>query len=86
LNEAALWEDAAIDDLVQLAARDRRQAERVRKSLRAYLQTREGDAAKLSGKTDQWRLRVGDWRVIFSLDAEGAVHVLRVVNRRDAYE
>jgi mRNA-degrading endonuclease RelE of RelBE toxin-antitoxin system len=39
---------------------------------------------KLQGQRDEWRLRVGDWRVIFSLRS-GEIIVLDILNRRDAY-
>jgi mRNA-degrading endonuclease RelE of RelBE toxin-antitoxin system len=35
---------------------------------------------------DHWRLRVGDWRVVFHYAADGTIEVDRVVNRRDAYD
>ena len=44
-----------------------------------------GDVVKLA-KTDEWRLRVGDWRVRFGRDTEtGVVNVLRVLPRGRAY-
>lgn len=44
-----------------------------------------GDVVKLAN-TDEWRLRVGDWRVRFDRDAEtGVVNVLRVLPRGRAY-
>lgn len=45
-----------------------------------------GDIKKLQGRQDQWRLRVGDWRVIFEVDARGhTVYIVRVLARKDAY-
>ena len=42
------------------------------------------DLKKLSG--GDWRLRVGEWRVMLELDNRtGRITVQRVVNRRDAY-
>jgi mRNA interferase RelE/StbE len=44
-----------------------------------------GDVVKLTN-TDEWRLRVGDWRVRFERDVEtGIVNVLRVLPRGRAY-
>ncbi len=41
---------------------------------------------KLQGVAGQWRLRVGDWRVRFSLSDDGkVVDVLRVLPRGRAY-
>jgi mRNA interferase RelE/StbE len=45
-----------------------------------------GDVVKLAGSDDEWRLRVGDWRVRFQRDPEtGVVYVLRVLPRGRAY-
>ena len=47
--------------------------------------TAYGDVQKLTGTTNEWRLRVGDWRVIFAFDPPGSITVLAVALRRDAY-
>ena len=41
---------------------------------------------KLKGYKDQWRIRVGDWRVLYTID-DGAklVSVMRIAHRREAY-
>lgn len=45
-----------------------------------------GDVVKLVGK-QEWRLRVGEWRVRFGLDREArVVVVLRVLPRGRAYD
>lgn len=44
-----------------------------------------GDVVRMTG-TDEWRLRVGEWRVRFTRDpATGVVYVLRVLPRGRAY-
>jgi mRNA-degrading endonuclease RelE of RelBE toxin-antitoxin system len=44
------------------------------------------DFAKLGGRTNRWRLRVGRWRVILGSDNRtGVMTVARVLDRRDAY-
>ena len=44
------------------------------------------DLRKLAGRRNEWRLRVGDWRVLLERDpAAGVVWVMRVLHRRDAY-
>lgn len=44
-----------------------------------------GDVVRLVN-SDEWRLRVGDWRVRFQRDQEtGVVNVLRVLSRGRAY-
>ncbi len=44
-----------------------------------------GDVVKLTGSQDEWRLRIGDWRVRFHRDSTGLIHVLRVLPRGRAY-
>jgi len=45
-----------------------------------------GDTRKLQGTPDQWRLRVGDWRIRFRRDdANRTIRVLRVLPRDRAY-
>ena len=42
---------------------------------------------KLRGYKDQWRIRVGDWRVVFIIDDDAKrVSVTRVAHRREVYE
>jgi mRNA interferase RelE/StbE len=42
---------------------------------------------KLKGYKDQWRVRVGDWRVVYIVDdAAKLVSVTRVAHRREVYE
>jgi mRNA interferase RelE/StbE len=41
---------------------------------------------KLRGYKDKWRIRVGDWRVVYIVDdAARLVSVTRVAHRRDVY-
>jgi mRNA interferase RelE/StbE len=45
-----------------------------------------GDVVRLAGVGDEWRLRVGDWRVRFTRNLEtGVIEVLRVLPRGRAY-
>ncbi|MDQ3692487.1 MAG: type II toxin-antitoxin system RelE/ParE family toxin [Chloroflexota bacterium] len=45
-----------------------------------------GDVKKLQGSEDEWRLRVGDWRIRFTRDgATGDVLVLSIEPRGRAY-
>ena len=42
---------------------------------------------KLKGYKDLWRIRVGDWRVVYMVDdAAKLVTIARVAHRREAYE
>lgn len=44
-----------------------------------------GDVVKLAGTDDEYRLRVGDYRVRLTRDSAGTVLVLRVLPRGRAY-
>ena len=48
---------------------------------------RPAGCKKLSGYNDQWRIRVGDYRVVYLLDgAKAFVTIVRVAHRKDVYE
>ena len=69
----------------QLRNIDREIAMRILLALTRYAETGDGDVRALEGKfTGTHRLRVGDWRVRFRR-VQGALHVLAVENRGDAY-
>ena len=53
-------------------------------ALHRFAQTGEGDIKKLKGDTEDCRLRVGDYRVRFTADAE-SITVQRVLHRSEAY-
>ncbi len=60
---------------------------RIREALLA-LETdpRPTGAAKLSGERNRWRVRVGDYRILYEVDdALQQVLVLRIAHRRDVY-
>ena len=41
---------------------------------------------RLTGSQDEWRIRVGDWRVLYTIDDETAVvDISAVRHRSDAY-
>ena len=43
-----------------------------------------GDVKKLTNNTPEYRLRVGDFRVLFEIE-DAKVVIYRIVNRKDAY-
>jgi mRNA interferase RelE/StbE len=48
---------------------------------------RPAGCKKLKGYKDQWRVRVGDWRVLYIIDDAAKVDsITRVAHRREAYE
>ena len=59
---------------------------RIRDAVLEYADLDQGDVRKIAGTHNEYRLRIGDWRVIFTLEDGGrAMVVMRVLNRRDAY-
>lgn len=40
---------------------------------------------KLEGAADLWRVRIGDYRVIYSVDEAGRVDIAAIRHRSDAY-
>ncbi|HEY1949042.1 MAG TPA: type II toxin-antitoxin system RelE/ParE family toxin [Bryobacteraceae bacterium] len=76
------WTESSLADL---AALDKVIARRVKVAVERLAVTGTGDVKRLQGiNPPQYRLRVGDYRVRFHR-TEGAVHILRVLNRREAY-
>lgn len=45
----------------------------------------KGDVKKLQGYLNAYRLRVGDWRVLFDMDAE-TIKVTNILPRGSAYK
>jgi mRNA interferase RelE/StbE len=78
-----VWASSARTELRRI---ERETAMRILLALTRYAETGEGDIKALEGKfTGAHRLRVGDWRVRFRRVQGGAIHVLAVENRGEAY-
>ncbi|MDH7578878.1 MAG: type II toxin-antitoxin system RelE/ParE family toxin [Bacillota bacterium] len=71
----------------QLKTLDGKTQERIKKALRGLERIPpRGDVKKLKGLEGKFRLRVGDWRVIFYFDPPmRKMFVLEILPRRDAY-
>jgi mRNA interferase RelE/StbE len=86
LNRQVRWRQRALDDLAAIARQDPRTAQRIVDAVIRLAEHNIGDVRKLAGATREYRLRVGDWRVLFIFEDDGqTVVVLRILNRRDAY-
>jgi mRNA interferase RelE/StbE len=47
---------------------------------------RPAGCKKLKAYRDQWRVRVGDWRIVYIIDdASKLVSITRIAHRREAY-
>jgi mRNA interferase RelE/StbE len=62
--------------------------ERIRQKIRELANDpRPAGCKKLRGFRNLWRIRVGDYRVVYTVnDNNKTVDVTRIVHRRDAYE
>ena len=47
---------------------------------------RPSGCRKIAGSKNDWRIRIGDYRIIYEIDEKaGAVRVMRVRHRREVY-
>ena len=74
------------DARLDIRAIDRETALRLLKSLDRFQQTESGDVKQLEGfKPPQYRIRFGDWRLVFRKLGNDEIEILRVSHRREAY-
>jgi len=80
-----IWTRPAIKDLKRL---DRPVARRIREQLVRLAETGHGDVIRLTDiDPPAWRLRVGDWRVLFEYRlTDRAIKVLHVLGRSQVYK
>ena len=69
----------------QLRALSKEQRQNVGRRLDLLQDNLAGDVKKLTGRTHEYRLRVGSFRVLFMLEAD-LLSVYRVSDRKEAYE
>ena len=62
-------------------------ARRILKAIEALVANpRPSGVVKLEGASDLWRIRVGEWRVVYRIsDRDRLLDVIAVRHRRDAY-
>ncbi len=71
----------ALKDLRRL---DKQIRKRVVDRIEAMTKELKGDVKKLTDHSPQYRLRIGDFRVLFDIEGN-TIFVQRVLNRREAY-
>ncbi|HXW15389.1 MAG TPA: type II toxin-antitoxin system RelE/ParE family toxin [Terriglobia bacterium] len=81
-KKTVIWSPEARADL---RAIDREPALRILRAVDTYLTTGAGDVKKLHPPRHEFRLRVGDYRVLFLPKETGTIEILRVLPRKDAY-
>jgi mRNA interferase RelE/StbE len=71
----------------ELQALDRTVAARILKRIEALrLEPRPSGCRKLEGTDNLWRIRIGDWRVVYAIDDDRSLVEVSVVrHRREAY-
>ena len=75
---------AAVRQLRKLPKEALRRLQAATEALRH--QPRPPGAIKLAGTDDLWRIRVGDFRVVYTIADEALVVIeVRIANRREAY-
>ncbi|MYC07964.1 MAG: plasmid stabilization protein [Chloroflexi bacterium] len=63
---------------------DRVSATRILNALERLAADRSGDIRRLRGSASEWRLRIGDWRVIFEFDSNDSEILVKRISRRDS--
>lgn len=82
MNYTVELKPRAIKDLKHLQKQD---AFRIADALERLQSDLTGDVKKLTNFTPEYRLRVGQFRVLFEIENETRIIVYRVVHRREAY-
>ena len=67
-----------------LKAIDKSRARRITEKVRLMRDDLAGDVKRLTDSTPEFRLRVGDYRVLFEIEGDKVV-IYRVRHRKDAY-
>jgi mRNA interferase RelE/StbE len=62
----------------------RKDAERIVLAIQTLGKTGTGDIGKLSSHDPAYRLRVGNWRVLFDFEQD-RITIYRIKNRKEAY-
>ena len=76
------WSERARADVRRI---DRPTAMRIFSAIQRYADSGEGDVKELRGRSGELRLRVGDYRVRFTNEADGTIRIHAVRHRREAY-
>ena len=71
--------------LKDLDAIDKREGARITEKIEAMREDLAGDVKKLTNFTPDYRLRVGNYRVLFALE-DNRIVIYRVRHRKDVYK
>ena len=73
----------AIKDLRRI---QKSEATRILDALELLAVNLQGDAKRLTNFTPEYRLRVGNYRILFEIESDDRVIVYRVLHRKDIYK
>jgi mRNA interferase RelE/StbE len=73
----------AYKDLKRLQKYD---ATRIFDALKALADGLRGDIKRLTNFTPEYRLRIGEFRVLFEIENSKRILIYRVIHRKDAYQ
>ena len=76
------WSEEARADIRRI---DRKIAMRIFTTIQRFAETGEGNVKQLKGRSGNLRLRVGDYRVRFTDEADDTIRIHAVRHRREAY-
>ncbi|HEY2291571.1 MAG TPA: type II toxin-antitoxin system RelE/ParE family toxin [Thermoanaerobaculia bacterium] len=83
MSRQVRWSNRAEKDLERL---DRKVRQRIVSAVDRFAQTGQGDVKRLQGmKEETFRLRVGEWRIIFLEEETLFILILRALPRSGAY-
>ncbi len=71
----------AIKDLKKISKED---AKKITAKITEMENDLQGDVKKLTKHTPEYRLRVGDWRILFEIETNKIV-IYKIKHRKDAY-
>ncbi len=75
------FKSRAVKDLRAIGAQDRK---RIVSKIEALENNLSGDVKRLTNFSPEYRLRVGDFRVLFEVEEERVI-IYRIKHRKDAY-
>ena len=74
----------AVKERKRIATADRHRIDQALRSLQS--EPRPSGVKKLSGKDQDWRVRVGDYRILYEInDEQQLITVWRIAHRREVY-
>jgi mRNA interferase RelE/StbE len=77
------WHPDAREEIRELKRRSREESRRIGRAIDRFVRSGQGDVQRITGSRGEYRLRVGNWRVRFTIDVEASAMVITRVSRRN---